>query len=70
MTQNSDNFDSVVCMQPGTKVIVMDNDGSQSKEIARALRRFGVRVMIKVAQIFLGFYWVYAALQNFIHVAS
>ncbi|KAG0616254.1 hypothetical protein M758_5G102400 [Ceratodon purpureus] len=35
-------------VSPGTKVIVMDNDGSQSKEIARALRRFGVRRRYRV----------------------
>ncbi len=31
-------------MQPNTKVIVMDEDGSQSKNMARALRRFGIKV--------------------------
>nr|XP_024376876.1 uncharacterized protein LOC112282921 isoform X4 [Physcomitrium patens]PNR53804.1 hypothetical protein PHYPA_007479 [Physcomitrium patens] len=35
-------------VQPSTKVIVMDTDGSQSKEIARALRRFGVRRRYRV----------------------
>ncbi len=34
----------VACMQPNTKVIVMDEDGSQSKNMARALRRFGIKV--------------------------
>lgn len=40
------------CIQPSTKVIVMDTDGRQSKEIARALRGFGVRVRI-LAELFL-----------------
>lgn len=32
------------CMQPSSKVIVMDEDGSQSKAVARALHRFGIKV--------------------------
>jgi hypothetical protein len=31
-------------MQPSSKVIVMDEDGSQSKAVARALHRFGIKV--------------------------
>lgn len=35
-------------VKPSTKVIVIDTDGSRSKEIARALRRFGVRRRYRV----------------------
>lgn len=31
-------------MQPSSKVIVMDEDGSKSKAVARALHRFGIKV--------------------------
>jgi len=31
-------------VKPNTKVIVMDEDGSQSKNMARALRRFGIKL--------------------------
>lgn len=51
------------CSQRDTKVIVMDADGSQSKEVARALRKFGINVIFHMHQYILCF-WLYIGIED------
>lgn len=51
------------CSQRDTKVIVMDADGSQSKEVARALRKFGINVRSHMHRYFLCF-WLNTGIED------